>query len=80
MSSASRNEKLEQVLEARYQAFHAEDGKAAKWAAYESLLDEVRAGTNYSRFTIEEAILSHWDEYRRNRSSYEKPRSARPRI
>lgn len=74
MSSPSRSPALEEILDARWQAVHAETEKARLWAAYEALLDKARHGTPYSRYQIDEAIKTAWDSYYKNRSSYERPR------
>lgn len=79
MSSPSRNQNLEAILEARWEASHAESGKADLWAHYELLLDKAREGTHHSRSDIDEAIKLRFIEYSRNRLSYERPRSSRPR-
>ena len=80
MSSESRNPILEQILDARWQAVHAEEGKAKFWSIYEALVDAVREGTPYSRYQIDEAIKTAWDDYYKNRNSYDRPRKSGPRT
>jgi hypothetical protein len=75
MSSESRNEKLEQLLAAKYELECCdEEEKALYLANFERLLDETLKGSNVSRFGLVEAIRAAYVDYKRARARSQRRR------
>lgn len=75
MSSATRNEKLERLLAARYELEYCDDEEKASYLAnYERLLDDALRDSNVSRFGLTEAIRTAYIDYKKARARSQRRR------
>jgi hypothetical protein len=78
MSSESRNETLEALLEAKYELEHCDDADKAEWAQKfdRVLADLLQKHPKLSRGDIVEAICFKYREYKASRVRFQRRRES----